>query len=45
MLDEVPPQKLKTLEVPTEEHCVVLVSLLKRLDGSSGNGFEFLLDS
>ena len=45
MLNEVPSQKLKTLKVPTKEYRVVLISLLKRLVGPSGNGFEFLLGS
>ena len=45
MLDEVPPQKLKTFKVPTEEHYVVLVSLLESLDGPSSNSFKLLLGS
>ena len=43
MLDEVPPQKLKTFKEPTEEHCVVLVSLLEGLNGPSSNSFELIL--
>ena len=45
MLDEVNPQKLKTFKVPTEEHYVVLVSLLESLDRPSSNSFELLLGS
>ena len=45
VLDEIRPQKLKAFKVPNKEHYVVLVSLLKRLDGPSSNGLEFLLGS
>ena len=45
MLDKIPLEKLKTFKVPTEEYCVVLVSLLESLDGPSSNSFELLLGS
>ena len=43
MLDEVTPQKLKAFEVSTEEYSVVLVSLLKSLNGPGSNGLKLLL--
>ena len=43
VLDEVSPQELKSFEVPTKEHSIVLFSLLKSLNGLSSNGLEFLL--
>ena len=43
MLDEITPQKLEAFEVPTEEYSVVLISLLKALNGSSSDGLKLLL--
>ena len=43
MLDKITSQKLEAFEVPTKEYRVVLVSLLKALNGSSSNGFKPLL--
>ena len=43
MLDEITPQKLEAFEVPTEEYSVVLVGLLKALNGSGSDGLKLLL--
>ena len=43
VLDEVAPQELKSLEVSTEEHSIVLISLLEGFNGLSSNGLNFLL--
>ena len=43
MLDEVPPQKLETLEVPTEQDRAVLISHLEGFNGPGNNCLELLL--
>ena len=43
MLDEITSQKLEAFEVPTKEYSIVLVSLLKALNGSGSNGLKLLL--
>ena len=43
MLDEVPAKEFETLEVPTEEYCGILLSLLKGLDGPSSDRLQLLL--
>ena len=45
MLDEVPPQELEAFVVLVEEHSIILVSLLKGLDGLGCDGLYFLLYS
>ena len=45
MLDYVSSKELKALVAPTEEHNVVLLSLLKSLDGLGSNGLYLLLCS
>ena len=42
MLDEILPQKLEALEIPTKEHYGVLLSLLEGLNEPGSNGFELL---
>ena len=43
MLDQVPTKELKVLVVPTEEHSVVLLSLLESLNGLGSNSLYLLL--
>ena len=43
MVDEVSPQKLEPLELLAEKYSVVLLSLLKALDGLGSNTFDLLL--
>ena len=43
VLDEIAPQELESFEVPTEEHNIVLLNLLKGLNGLSSNGLDLLL--
>ena len=43
MLDEVPAKELEALEVPTEEYCGILLSLLKGLNGPSSDRLQLLL--
>ena len=43
VLDEITPQKLEAFEVPTEKYSVVLVSLLKSLNGPSNDGLKLVL--
>ena len=42
MLDKVAPQQLKSLEVPAEEHRVVLVSLLESFNGPGCDSLELV---
>ena len=42
VFDKVAPQQLKSLEVPVEEHSVVLVSLLESFNGPGRDGFELV---
>ena len=43
VFDEIMPQKLESFEVPTEKYSVVLVGLLKALNGSGGDGLKLFL--
>ena len=43
VLDEITPQQLKAFKVLTEEHNVVLVSLLKSFNGPSSDGIKLVL--
>ena len=43
VLDEVALKELEFHKVPTEEHSIMLVSLLEGFNGLSSNGFNFLL--
>ena len=43
MLDEVPAKELDALEVPAEEYCGILLSLLKGLDEPSSDHLQLLL--
>ena len=43
VLDKITPQKLKAFEVPTEKYSVVLIGLLKALNGSGSDGLKLLL--
>ena len=45
VLDKVSPEELKTLVIPTEEHSVVLFSLLEGLDRLSNNSLDLLFCS
>ena len=45
MFDQVPTKELETLLIPTEEHGVVLLSLLESLDGLGNNSLQLLPSS
>ena len=45
VFDEVSPQELEPFEVPTEEHSIVLFSLIESLHDLSSYGLDLLLGS